>query len=129
MEWLNIHTATLDAQEFVGSGPIQRATWLCLLRYCVGQENGGRIAGCKKWKDSHWQQLCRVTLREIQADSELLAWDGEDLNIWRYPLEKEHEIKTKREAGRATANKRWGKEATNTPNGTTEEEANRQLCA
>jgi hypothetical protein len=73
MIWLNLNVATLDSEEFVGSDPVERATWLCLLRYCVGQENGGRIAGCKKWKDSHWQQLCRVTLREIfrELDSRL----------------------------------------------------------
>lgn len=99
MNWLNIETATLDSEEFVGSDPVARATWLCLLRYCAGQENGGIIAGCGQWADRKWQQIVRVTEDEVSAPSALWTWEGEDLHLWAYPTEKEAIVQTKREAG------------------------------
>jgi hypothetical protein len=108
MEWLNLHTKTLDSPEFIGSDPVERATWLCLMRYCAGQENGGIIADCKAWKDRQWQQLCRVTLAEVRANCRLYWWDGRNLRLFGYPTSKESEVRRKREAGRITAGKRWG---------------------
>jgi hypothetical protein len=107
MEWINIHTATLNSPEFIGAEPVDRATWLCLLAYCCGQENGGRIAACTDWGDRRWQQLARVTAREIRRASELWNWDGADLVIRFYPTSREREIRLKREAGKQTANRRW----------------------
>lgn len=99
MEWLNLHTSTLDSPQFVGAEPEERATWLCLLRYCVGQENGGRIGLCRDWTDRRWQQLCRVTKREVVGPSDLWSWDGDDLTVWAYPLQKENEVKRNRAHG------------------------------
>lgn len=100
MDWLNLHTSTMDSPEFVGSDTKERGTWLSLLRYCIGQENGGTISGCKQWKDRQWQQLARVTLREVSADCRLYSWDSESLVIWGYPKDKESEISRKREIAR-----------------------------
>ena len=99
MNWLNIETATLDSPEFVGSDPIARGVWLCLLRYCAGQENSGRITACASWPDRKWQQLCRVTKAEIEAQSALWFWDAEDLLVWSYPIDKESEVKARRASG------------------------------
>lgn len=107
MDWLNIHTSTLDSPEFVGASPVERSTWLCLQRVCIGQENGGRIVGARRWKDRQWQQLARVTLREVSAACGLWRWDGEDLVVSFYPTAKEAEVKAKRAAGVQTARKRW----------------------
>ncbi|MBB5351371.1 hypothetical protein HNR46_001607 [Haloferula luteola] len=100
MEWLNLHSSVLDSPEFVGEEPVNQATWLKLQRFCIGQENGGRIESCKDWKDRKWQQLVRVTRREIETDSELWEWDGESLVVLFYPVEKETEVKTNRANGR-----------------------------
>jgi hypothetical protein len=100
MEWLNLHTSTLDSVEFVGEEPTNQATWLKLLRFCAGQENGGTIKGCRAWKDRKWQQLARVTHKEANALSDLWKWDGEDLNVRFYPIDKELEIKANRTNGR-----------------------------
>ena len=116
MEWLNIHASTLDSENFIGSDPVQRSTWLCLFRYCAGQENGGIIECCREWPDRKWQQLCRVTLEEVNAESSLWTWGGQDLIVWRYPVDKESEIKAKREAGKATATKRWHPQANSSAN-------------
>lgn len=106
MNWINIETTTLDSEEFVGSDPTARATWLCLLRFCCGQENGGIINGCKSWPDRKWQQLARVTKAEVETDSALWSWDGENLFVWRYPTDKETEVQHRRE--RARTNGRTG---------------------
>ena len=117
MHWINIHVETLDSVEFVGSEPVERATWLCLMRYCVGQENGGRIKACRNWKDRQWQQVCRVTAAEVQAATSLLTWDNDDLLVFAYPVSKEAEVKAKRQGGRDTANKRWQGQAASSPKG------------
>lgn len=109
MNWLNIHSAVLDSPEVIGSDPVDRATWLFLLRFCIGQENGGKIVGAREWKDRRWQQLCRVTLAEVERDSALWKWCENDMIIAFYPREKEKEIKTKRKAGRDRASIRWSK--------------------
>lgn len=99
MEWLNLHTSLLDSQEFVGSEPVQRATWICLLRYCVGQENGGRIPDALGWADRRWQQVARVTREEVMPSCPLWAWDGSTLVVWKYPVEKEEVVRHNRENG------------------------------
>jgi hypothetical protein len=100
MNWLNLNITVLDSEEFLGAEPVQRATWLCLLRYCIGQENGGRIKGALPWTDRKWQQVVRVTGEEVAATCDLWTWDGEDLVVAFYPTEKEVEVRTKRESGR-----------------------------
>ena len=100
MNWLNIETATLDSEAFVGSEPTARGTWLCLLRFCAGQENGGIIKDSASWADRKWQQLARVTQDEVKADSALWWWVGDDLVLWAYPVEKEFEVREKRDRAR-----------------------------
>ena len=100
MDWLNLHTKELDSPEVVGAEPIDRGTWLMLLRYCAGQENGGVIRDCRGWKDRKWQQLARVTLAEVNRECDLWNWSGDDLAVTHYPLEKEQEVKHLRAIGR-----------------------------
>jgi hypothetical protein len=107
MNWLNIKLSTLRSPAYLGSNPVERATWLQLLAYCADQENGGRIAGAASWKDRQWQQTCGVTAREVRAASRLVAIEGEDVRVAHYPLEQEAEMKSKREKGRDAANRRW----------------------
>jgi hypothetical protein len=114
MDWLNLHTSTLDSPEFVGSSPVERSTWLCLLRFCIGQENSGRIVGGRTWKDRQWQQLARVTLREVSVSCGLWKWDGDDLIVGFYPGEKENEVKTRREVARKNGLRGGRPEKTNT---------------
>lgn len=104
MEWLNLHTSVLDSPAVLGEEPLNRATWIFLLRYCIGQENNGRILGAVSWGDRKWQQLVRVTLAEVQAQSSLWDWRGGDLIVSMYPVEKEREVKRKRAAARRNGN-------------------------
>ncbi len=100
MNWINIKTSDLRSPEFIGSDPTARGTWVAVLGYCYEQENGGRIKGCKAWKDRQWQQVCGVTREEIDGAKSLMSWQDDDLQVWGYPAELEDEIKRKREAGR-----------------------------
>lgn len=100
MEWLNLHTSILDSAEVIGADPTERGTWLMLLRYCIGQENGGIIVNCREWKDRKWQQLIRITKAEAMRPCDLYTWHGDDLHVTHYPAGKEQEIKRLREIGR-----------------------------
>ena len=109
MEWLNLHTSTLDSEEFLCSDPVDQATWLKLERYCIGQENGGVIHGARNWTDRQWQQLVRAKRAEVRHECSLWTWDGDDLTVKFYPVAKELEIKAKRRAAESTHAKRQGK--------------------
>ncbi len=99
MDWLNLHVSVLDSPECLRCDPVRRATWLWLLRYCIGQENGGVIQDCRSWGDTTWQQLCRVRLKEVNSESPLWSWEGEQLRVCFYPIEKQAEVQAKRDAG------------------------------
>jgi hypothetical protein len=111
MNWINIETHRLRAPEYIGSEPKERATWLNLLGFCCEQENSGIISDCKAWKDRMWQQVCGVLLKEVQAETSLWSWDGDDLILWGYPQEKESEVRGKRLIARENG-KRGGRPAT-----------------
>lgn len=105
MNWLNIKLVNLRSPEYIGSEPVARATWLNVAAYCAEQENGGTIKGAKGWKDRQWQQTCGVTLDEVTTATKLMTFEGDDLVVWNYPVEKEAEIQSKREAGKVGGNR------------------------
>lgn len=106
MDWINVRLSSLRGPEYLGSSPVERATWWQLLAYCAEVENGGRVCGARLWKDRQWQQTCAVTLREVRLTDKLLSWDGDDLLVWNYPLEKQEQVIANREAGRLGGMKR-----------------------
>lgn len=99
MDWLNIHTSTMDSEDFLGCEPVDQATWLKLSRYCIGQENGGRIATDPEWGDRRWQQVFRVTMKESRRKCALWHWEGDTLVVHFYPVEKEDEVRRNRKNG------------------------------
>lgn len=105
MNWLNLKTSQLREPSFIGSDPVARATWLCVMAYCVEMENSGRIVGARLWKDRQWQQTCGVMLSEIQTATLLLSWVGDDLIVWNYPSEKEVEVRDRREVAKKNGKK------------------------
>lgn len=100
MNWLNIYIPNIRAPEFLGCDPVARATWFCVLAYCADQENGGTLAGAKAWKDRQWQQLCGVTLTEVNDAAPLLSWQGDDLVVWSYPSSAQAVVEAQRTGGR-----------------------------
>ena len=79
MDWLNLHISVIDCPQATIGDPYRRATWVWLLRFCIGQENGGRISKCRSWGDTTWQQMAKVRLREVNLETDLYRWDGDDL--------------------------------------------------
>ena len=109
MEWLNLHIAKhLRSPAAIGSSPEEVGTWVRVLGYCCEQENGGRIVGGALWKDRQWQQLCAVTIRELRAADRLICFDGEDVVVNGYSVEKEAEVIRGRRRASAGAMARWG---------------------
>jgi len=107
MNWINIRTEFLQGERFRGCEPTDRATWLCLLGYCHSQENHGVLVNCRDWPDRKWQQVVAVTKEEVNRSCGLWFWDGDDLVVREYPVEKQAEISAKREAGKRRAANRW----------------------
>lgn len=102
MNFLNIHTDLLRSADYLGTEPVERATWLNLMAWCASQENGGVIAGAVDWPDRKWQQVCGVTLEEVTEQTGTLYYfnDDGDLIVHHYPTEKELEVIAKRDGGR-----------------------------
>jgi len=101
MNYLNLSIQSLSSEEFIGSQPVDRATWLCLMRYCAHQENGGRIKGVGKWPERKLIGLLSVMENEIKKDCKLWSWAGQDLIVTFYPLNQQIACKAKREAGKS----------------------------
>jgi hypothetical protein len=114
VEYLNLHTSTLDSVAFIGSEPVDQATWLKLQRYCIGQENSGTVVDCKDWKDRKCQQLLRITRAEMLRDCDLWEWIGNDLHLYGYPLEQETKVIKKRGIAR-TNGQQGGRPPANPP--------------
>ena len=99
MIWLNIAVAVARSPEYIGSEPTQRSTWFSLMAYCAEQENGGVIRGCSQWKDRRWQQTAAVTLEEVNDVCDLFWFDGEDLHVAFYPVNREAQVAAGRAGG------------------------------
>ena len=100
MEWLNLHTSVLDHEAFAIAEDAQCGTWLRLMRYCIGQENGGRIRGAATWPERKWTMICRVNHAILLEKCDLWSITGEDVVVWGYPKSKQAEVQAKREGGR-----------------------------
>ena len=100
MEYLNVTIAFTRSPEYIGSEPVDRATWLNLAAYCATMENGGVIAGCQGWKDRRCQQTLGITRKEMLSECELWSWQGEDLRVHFYPIEQEAIVIRKRGTAR-----------------------------
>lgn len=115
MLYLNIPTEFFASAAWRGSDPVERGTWSALMGFCAIEENGGRIDGARHWKDRKWQQLTAVTRREALAECSLWHWEGDDLVLPDYPVEKEAEVIAKRRGGKEGAARRWGKREKKSP--------------
>jgi hypothetical protein len=109
MEWLNLHTSVLDSAEVQNSAPVDRSTWLFLLRYCIGQENGGRLLAVAAWNDRNWLRNVGVSLKEVKRDCPLWKWEGDDVSVLFYPLHAEADVHRLRGQASAAGHASWHK--------------------
>ena len=110
MNWLPISTSARTAPEFIGSEPVHRATWICLMLYCAEHETGGVLRDCASWGDRRWMQTIGVTKAEVLLETPLYAFRGADLVVWGYDAGYEVVVNRKRACARlgglASANAR-----------------------
>lgn len=110
MEYINLHVSVIDSAEFKGATPAQQGTFLCLLRYLCGQEDGDRINGCSRWPDRKWQAVLGVEKAIVGEECQLWSWIGEDLEVSFYPETEEKRVRSMRRGGRIGNKKRWSKQ-------------------
>ncbi len=101
MNYLSLPIRDLRSEEYLGSEPVDRATWLNLQTYCALLENGGRIEDCKNWGDRKWMQLVGCTKDEALRACKLWSWQGGTLILWAYQVGEEEKVQVKRSAGRS----------------------------
>lgn len=120
MDWLNIHTSVLDSAEFITAEPVDRSTWLCLQRYCIGQENSGSIVGAKAWTDRIWLQTCGVSLKEVRRSCGLWHWHEDNLVVSFYNIENEKKVQRLRGQAANAGHASWRKRGSPTVEPTVE---------
>jgi hypothetical protein len=120
MEWLNIHRSTVEGEAMQDACAEDVQTWLFLMTYCAGQENGGRIVGARGWNDRKWTKLAGLSLRRVggvgadelpaekpaDAPTGLWRWEGDDLVVEYYPVEQESRLRKQRRGGAIGGKKR-----------------------
>jgi hypothetical protein len=99
MYYVNIRLADLRTAEFTAAELADRGTWLALLSHCVDQENSGTIRDCRTWNRRQWQAL-GLDPEDLTSECRLWTWSGDDLRVWGYPEDQEHQFRRRREAGR-----------------------------
>jgi hypothetical protein len=107
MNFINLAVSSLDAPAFIMAGDRERSTWLCLLRFCVVQENGGVIEGAKEWPARIWDQAVRVRSVDVGRASGLWSWRGDDLVVNFYPQEQQDWVEVRRKSASLAARARW----------------------
>lgn len=98
-KYLNLPLTFLQSDRYLGEEPTTRSTCISLHVYCVGQENGGRIVGARLWKDRKCQQVLGVTREELDAETDLWAWEGDDAILPDYNSNQEQLAKVARANG------------------------------
>lgn len=109
MRYLNIETSTIDSEAYQEATRAQQAVWMALLRYCVGQLNGGLILACLNWADTKWQRVVRVSSREVNCESPLWHFEGSDLRVSFYPTGQEENYRKICAGAKAGGNTLWEK--------------------
>jgi hypothetical protein len=99
MDWINLHTPRLCSDAFIEAPAAALGTWLRVLKYCVEQENSGRIVGAESWSARKWLQVCAVSRREVLAASPLLVAENGDIVVLDYPLDRQSRAQTNRVNG------------------------------
>ena len=114
MEWIKLQLHVIRSEEYIGCEPVHRAAYINLLAFCVDQENSGTIANCADWSDRKWMQLCGVMKSEVES-CELFWFNGEDLEIYAYPIDEQKSCESKRAKCRAAQLVRWERERKKQP--------------
>jgi hypothetical protein len=100
MNWVNLNIDVIRGEEYIDAEPVSRATWISLMAWCCSQENGGVIKDARSWGDRKWQQLCGVTLAEVETMCLLYGFEEQNLVVNFYPIEQESKVQKNRASGK-----------------------------
>ena len=100
MNWINLNIDVIRGEEYIDAEPVSRATWISLMAWCCSQENGGVIKDARAWGDRKWQQLCGVTLAEVETMCLLYGFEEQNLVVNFYPLDQESKVQKNRASGK-----------------------------
>jgi hypothetical protein len=100
MNWLNLRTEIFRNPATSAVSNEELGVWLRVMAFCCEQENGGKISGAADWNTRQWMTSCGVTKEEVENCNALLTVKNKSIEVFMYPVDKEHEVKTKREAGK-----------------------------
>jgi len=91
MNWININTAHRRDPRWKSASVMQRGAWLSFVIYSAKNDTDGVIVGAWLWTDKQWITRTGVPLNDlddidnIEANSPLWKWVGDDLHIELYP--------------------------------------------
>lgn len=107
MDFIWLKTSFLRSAEFLNADKDAKGTWICVMGYCVEQENHGRIVGGETWEDRQWQRAAGIDADDIKQGFPLLKIENGDVIVAGYPDDKQTEVEAKRISGIRGANSRW----------------------
>ena len=91
MESIDIHISTMRHPLWKSASVMQRGAWMSFVIYSAKNDTDGVIVGAWLWTDKQWITRTGVTLSDlddidnIEANSPLWKWVGDDLHIELYP--------------------------------------------
>jgi len=84
VKYINQESNIIHHPNYVNCEPTARATWWALMAKACMCENNGVFADARAWTDRAWQQICGVTLEEVNSAAPLVTWIGADAHVWNY---------------------------------------------
>lgn len=102
MLFLNLSAEILNQPELAGLDAAAFGVWTRVVFYCVQQENGGRVAGARKWPERAFLAAFNVSATEMDcaaAGGAAVRWDGDDLVVACYPHETVDALDVSRATG------------------------------
>jgi hypothetical protein len=112
VEWYSLDVVATTGPDWLAIDPALRGHWHALVAVCAQRENSGVLRGARAWSERNWDRLAGLTVPDLVAleRENLVRWDGDDLAVIGYDMEREQRAQATRERQRATAEARWEKE-------------------
>jgi hypothetical protein len=91
MKSIDIHVSTARHPLWISASTIQRGAWLSFVMYSAKNDMDGIIVGAWLWTDQQWFDATGGLISDlddidnIEANSPLWKWVGDDLHIELYP--------------------------------------------
>ncbi len=99
MDYFNFKLNELRAQELSGATAFEAGVWFKLMLHSLATENSGVLRGAKKWRPLQWLAVVGIEAQNIELETDLWTWEGEDLHVWGYPVQTQQKLEIQRGQG------------------------------